>query len=87
MCLRPSHPDAALPLSALPHIAEDGAFSLAEPLPLSEKTLAAVWNAQRPLQGPFWTTTHEPIAIFVPLWEGQNPRLSGDGFSTRAVAV
>ena len=34
-----------------------------EALPLNERTLAAVWNAQRPLRGPFWTTRGEPVAI------------------------
>jgi hypothetical protein len=37
--------------------------TLAEAPPLSERALAAIWSAQRPLQGPFWTTAHEPVAI------------------------
>ena len=50
-----------------PTIADDPA-GVAEPapgagVPLNERTLAAVWNAQRPLRGPFWTTAGAPVAI------------------------
>src|SRR3954452_2778150 len=45
----------------------DAPTGVAEPapgaLPLNERTLAAVWNAQRPLRGPFWTMAGAPVAI------------------------
>ncbi|HET7080225.1 MAG TPA: DUF2851 family protein, partial [Chloroflexia bacterium] len=62
MCLLASClDDELLPAAAV--LAEPPAPVLGEALPLQEKTLAAIWNAQRPLQGPFWTTAHEPVAI------------------------
>jgi hypothetical protein len=70
MCLLASCLDDEL-LSAAPALAEPPAALLGEALPLHEKTLAAVWNAQRPLQGPFWTTALEPVAIiYRGLWAG-----------------
>ena len=57
MCLSPSV--AALPGPPF-GVAEAAA---ADALPLTERTLAAVWNAQRPLRGPFWTTRGEPVAV------------------------
>ena len=56
MCLLPSVPEAPAPLQ----VAEPAPSAA---LPFNEKTLAAIWNAQRPVQGPFWTTRHAPVAI------------------------
>src|SRR5215210_7916197 len=53
MCLLPSQIEDAVLL----HLAEGPGP------PISERALAAVWNAQRPLHGPFWTTRREPVAI------------------------
>ncbi len=83
MCLRPSQPDPAPPPGRPATIAETGAGGLTEPLPLNEKTLAAVWNAQRPLHGPFWTTAHEPVAI---LYRGQWSGGAGPDFKGALVA-
>src|SRR5829696_7731006 len=55
MCLQPTVADAPAPGVAEP---APGAG-----LPLNERTLAAVWNAQRPLRGPFSTTAGAPVAI------------------------
>jgi hypothetical protein len=56
MCLQPS-------VAESPGRALGVAEAAGEALPLNERTLAAVWNAQRPLRGPFWTTRGEPVAI------------------------
>ena len=82
MCLLPSDP-AAVPIGGQLTIAEEGTGGPAAPVPLSEKTLAAVWNAQRPLQGPFWTTEHEPLAV---LYRGQWSGGAGPDFKGALVA-
>jgi hypothetical protein len=56
MCLLPSVDE---PLPRALGVAE----ATGATLPLNERTLAAIWNAQRPLHGPFWTTRGEPVAI------------------------
>ncbi len=56
MCLCPS---VAEPQSRALGVAE----AAPDAVPLNERTLAAVWNAQRPLRGPFWTTRGAPVAI------------------------
>jgi hypothetical protein len=64
MCLLASVPALRGGSDGAARLAEDPPpLTLLEPLPLSEKTLAAVWNAQRPLHGPFWTTAHDSVAI------------------------
>ena len=68
MCLLAPAPPALQPGTPAGLAEAPAGPMLAEPLPLAEKTLAAVWNAQRPLQGPFWTTAHEPVAV---IYRGQ----------------
>ncbi|HUS17780.1 MAG TPA: DUF2851 family protein, partial [Chloroflexia bacterium] len=76
MCLLTQDPDRA-------RLAEEPPAELAEPLPLAERTLAAIWNAQRPLAGPFWTTAHEPVAV---LYRGQWTGGAGPDFHGAIVA-
>ncbi len=61
-----------------------GPPGLQEPLPLHERTLAAIWNAQRPLQGPFWTTAHAPVAV---IYRGQWAGGPGPDFRGAIVAL
>src|SRR5579859_789045 len=85
MCLLDSILDPGLVTESPRRIAESGGLdAVGEPLPLQEKTLAAIWNAQRPLRGPFWTTAHEPIAV---VYRGHWSGGAGPDFRGAIVAI
>src|SRR4051812_28204365 len=80
MCLLATDPEAA----AVAYPGAAAGAALAEPLPLSERMLAAVWNDQRLLRGPFWTTSGAPVVI---VHRGRWTGMPGPDFHDAIIAV